>query len=234
MDRAQGSADEKVGGVAPRGKGSRFALTGLAFSALFLIAWFLVHGSPTYLATDAELTSYYGDDGNRRTAELVGLYVIPLAGIFFIWFMAALRDRYHRIARREHAMLSSVQVVAGALVVTSLFTVAAVELAVAWLADTSGAFDVDGVRSLLAVGEATSEIMALRSAAVFVLVSTARAKRAGFFPRPFAAASILTAVALLVVHQAIPWVTVLFPAWVASVSLLILLRRDAGTPIDEA
>ena len=234
MDLAQSSADEHVGGAAARGSGSRFALTGLAFSGLFLVAWVLIRESPTYLATDAELTSFYGDAGNRRNAELAGLYVIPLAGIFFIWFMAALRDRYHRIARREHAMLSSVQVVAGALVVTSLFTVAAVELAVAWLADTSGTFDVDGVRSLLAVGEATSEIMALRSAGVFILVSTARARRAGFFSRPVAAASILIAVTLLVVHQAVPGVTVLFPVWVAGVSLLILLRRDAGIAIDEA
>ena len=233
MNLTPRSEDEHLEDAA-HGSGSRFALTGLAFAGLFLIAWALIRQAPSYLATDAELTSYYDDAGNRRTAELVGLYVMPLAGIFFIWFMAALRDRYHRIARREHAMLSSVHVVAGALVVTSLFTVAAVELAVAWLANSSGTFDVDGARSLLALGKATSEIMALRSAAVFVLVSTARATRAGFFPRPFAVASILTAVALLVVHQAVPWVTVLFPIWVAGVSLLILLRRDAGTSIDEA
>ncbi len=215
-------------------RGSRFALTGLAFCALFLVAWVLVQDAPGFEASDGELAAFYGDAGNRRNAELVGLYVIPLAGIFFIWFMAALRDRYQRIARRENTMLSSVHVVAGALVVTSLFTVAAVELAVAWLAGGSGAFDVDGARALLAVGKATSEIMALRSAAVFIFVSTARARRAGFFPRPFAAGSVVVALALLLVHEAVPAVTLLFPAWVAGVSLLILLRRDAGTQIDEA
>ena len=215
-------------------KGSRFALTGLAFAVLFLVAWVLVHESPGFRASNAELEEYYGNADNRRNAVLVGLYVIPLAGIFFIWFMAALRDRYQRIARRENAMLSSVHVVAGALVVTSLFTVAAVELAVAWLAETAGSFDVDGARSLLAVGEATSEIMALRSAAVFIFVSTARAQRAGFFPRAFAVASVVIAVALLAVHQSVPAVTLLFPAWVAGVSLLILLRRDAGTLIEDA
>ena len=215
-------------------KGSRFALTGLAFSLLFLIAWLLLRASPSFTATDAELATYYGDDGNRRTAELVGLYVIPLAGIFFIWFMAALRDRYQRSARRENTVLSSAHVVAGALVVTSLFAVAAVELAVAWLADGPGAFDTAGARAILAVGAATSEIMALRSAAVFIFVSTARARRSGFFPRPFAAASVIIAVALLVVHQEVPAVTLLFPAWVAGVSLLILLRRGAGEQIEEA
>lgn len=210
------------------------ALTGLAFAATYLVAWSLMRGAPSYQASDADLTAFADDADGLRRLEVAGLYVIPLAGIFFIWFMAALRDRYHRIARREHTMLSSVQVVAGALVVTSLFTVAAMELGVAWLAGTAGTFDVEGARSLLVVGEATSEIMALRSAAVFVLVSTARARRVGLFPPAFAAASILTAVALLVVHQAVGWVTVLFPAWVAGVSLLIVLRRDAGASIDEA
>jgi hypothetical protein len=215
-------------------KGSRVAFTGLAFFVLFLVAWMLIRESPTYSASNAELMAYYDDVGNRRNAELAGLYVIPLSGIFFIWFMATLRDRYHRIARRENTMLSSVQVVAAALVVTSLFTVAAVELAVAWLAGAGQPFDLGAARSILALGEATSEIMALRSAAVFILVSTARARRAGFFPRPFAAVSVLVAAALLLIHQSVPVVTLLFPAWVAGVSLLILLRRDAGTPIEEA
>ena len=97
--------------------------------------------------------------------------------------MAALRDRYVRTARSEHTILSTAHVVAGALVVASLFTLAAVELAVAWLAEQGNPFDVDGARSLLALGQASSDIMALRSAAVFVGVSASRAVRSGLFPR---------------------------------------------------
>jgi len=215
-------------------QGSRIAAAGLLFSLLFLVAWFLVRGSPSFDATDEELLAFYGDPGNRRNAIAAGLYVIPLACIAFIWFMAALRDRYIRTATREHTILSTAHVVAGVLVVTSLFTLAAVELAVAWLGELSVPFDLGGARALLALGQAASEMMALRSAAVFVGVSASRAVRSGFFPRLYGALSLLTAVALLLVYSAMAWVALLFPAWVAATAVLILLRRRSYARADSA
>jgi hypothetical protein len=209
----------------PGTRGSRIALAGLVFSALFLIAWVLLRGSPSFDASDDALVSYYGDSDQRRNSMIAGLYAVPLAGIAFIWFMAALRDRSVHGAARETTILSTAHVVAGALVVTSLFTLAAVELAVVWLAETGDAIDVGGTRSLLALGEALLDIMAVRSAAVFVGISSARAVRSGLFPRSYAGLSLVTAVALLFVYEAVPWVTLLFPAWVAGSSVLILVRR---------
>jgi hypothetical protein len=215
-------------------RGSRIALAGFVFSALFVIAWILLRESPTFHATDEELADYYTDSSHRRDSTLAGLYVVPFAGVAFIWFMAALRDRYLRAATRENTILSTAQVVAGALVVTSLFALAAVELAVVWLADTGEFFDLDAARSLLAVGESTSDIMALRSAAVFVGVSATRAVRSGLFPRSYGALSMVTALALLLVYEAMPWVALLFPAWVAGSSVLILVRRRAIDVADGA
>jgi hypothetical protein len=208
-------------------RGSRIALAGFVFSALFVIAWLLLRESPPFDATNEELADYYLDPERRRNSTIAGLYVAPLAGIAFIWFMAALRDRYLRSASRENTILSTAQVVAGALVVTSLFTLAAVELAVVWLGETGDLFDVDSARSLLALGQSISDIMALRSAAVFVGVSASRAVRSGLFPRSYGALSMVTALALLLVYAAVPGVALLFPAWVAGSSVLILVRRRA-------
>jgi hypothetical protein len=222
-DNAPSSTSDALSGA----RGSRIAIAGLVFSALFVIAWFLLRGSPSFDATNQELVDYYGDPDQRRNSVIAGLYVIPFAGIAFIWFMAALRDRYLRLAAREDTILSTAHVVAGALVVTSLFTLAAVELAVAWLGETGESFDVNGARSLLAFGQAVSDIMALRAAAVFVGVSATRAVRSGLFPRSYGVLSLFTALALLLVYEALPAVTLLFPAWVAGSSVLILLRRRA-------
>jgi hypothetical protein len=219
-DPARVKATEELGGA----RGSRIALAGFLFSLLFLVGWLLTRGSPAFDATDEELVAYYGDPDQRSKAVVAGLYVIPLASIAFIWFMAALRDRYVRTATRENTILSTAHVVAGALVVTSLFTIAAVELAVAWLAE-SGVTGGESSRSLLALGQASSEIMALRSAAVFVGVSATRAVRSGLFPRPYGVLSMLVAVGLLFVYESVPGVTLLFPAWVAGSSVLILVRR---------
>jgi hypothetical protein len=218
----------------PGVRGSRVALAGLLFAALFLLAWLLLLESPSSDASDDELLAYYGSPDQRRGSMIAGLYVVPFAGIAFIWFMAALRDRYVRTATREHTILSTAHVVAGALVVVSLFTLAAVELAVVWLAEADHAFDVDGARSLLALGQASSDIMALRSAAVFVGVSASRGVRSGLFPRSFGAASLATALALLAANGAAPWVSLVFPAWVAASAVLILARRRSTEMADGA
>jgi hypothetical protein len=221
------AAPSRVADAFPGERGSRVAIAGLVFSALFVLAWLLLRESPPFDATDEVLLDYYGDPDQRRDSMIAGLYVVPLAGITFIWFMAALRDRYLRRVTRENTILSTAHLVAGALVVTSLFTLAAVELAVVWLADAGEAFDVDAARSLLAVGDSLSDIMALRSAAVFVAVSATRAVRSGLFPRSYGVLSLVTALTLLLVYEAQPWVALLFPAWVAGSSVLILLRRRA-------
>jgi hypothetical protein len=210
------------------------AYAGLLFSALFLVAWLLVRDSPSFDATDAQLADYYADPDKRRAAILAGLYVIPLAGIAFIWFMSALRDRYMRTVRGENVILSTAHVVSGSLVVVSLFTLATVELAVAWTAEKGSSFDVDGARSLLALGQASSEIMALRSAAVFVGVSASRAVRSGLFPKAFGVVSFLVALGLLFVYEAVPVVSLLFPAWVAGSAVLILVRRRALATAEQA
>lgn len=220
-------------GVPTGVRGSRIALAGLLFAGLFLAAWLLLRSSPRFDATDQQLRAYYEDPDQRRASIIAALYVVPLAAIAFIWFMAALRDRYVR-SSREHTILSTAHVVAGTLVVVSLFLLATVELSVGWLAETSEALDVDGARALLALGQASSDIMALRAAAVFVAISATRGVRSGLFPRAFGALSVLVAVTLLFVYSSVPWVSLLFPAWVAASSIMILIRRRDGGQVDGA
>jgi hypothetical protein len=216
----------------PGVRGSRVALAGRLFAALFLLAWLLLLDSPSVDATDDELVAYYGNADQRRDSTIAALYVIPFAGIAFIWFMAALRDRYLRTATREHTILSTAHVVAGALVVVSLFTLAAIELGVVWLAESGDSFDTDGARALLALSQASSDIMALRSAAVFVGVSASRAVRSGLFPRAYGAVSLVTALALLGAPDSATWVSLVFPLWVATSAVLVLLRQRSREAAD--
>jgi len=76
--------------------------------------------------------------------------------------------------------------------------------------------------------------MALRSAAVFVGVSSTRAVRSGLFPRSYGVLSLVAALALLLVYGAVAGVILLFPAWVAGSSVLILIRRRAIDVADGA
>jgi hypothetical protein len=76
--------------------------------------------------------------------------------------------------------------------------------------------------------------MTLRAAAVFVAISTSRGVRSGLFPRAFGALSVLVALTLLFVYASVPWVGLLFPAWVAASSILILIRRRGAGAADDA
>jgi len=217
-----GSRDEVLAAV----RGSRAAVAGLVFSGLFVTGWLLLRQSPGLDDTDAEIIEYYADSGNRRASALAGLYIVPFAAIAFIWFLAALRDRYVRAAARENTLLSTVHLVAGALFAASLFIVSAIELALVWLADeAAGTIDVSSARAVLAFGEANADIMALRSAAVFVAVSSTRAVRSGLFPRVYALIGLLIAITLLLVYDNWPVTALLVPAWVGVSSILVLVAR---------
>jgi hypothetical protein len=65
-------------------------------------------------------------------------------------------------------------------------------------------------------------------------VSATRAIRSGLFPRSYGVLSLVTALALLLVYEAVPGIGLAFPAWVAGTSVLILVRRRAAQNTDGA
>ncbi len=216
-------------------RGSRAALAGIVFSLLFVIGWLLVLDSPGIDATDDEILSFYTDPRRRRSSLLAGVYVVPFAAVAFVWFLAALRDRIVRASRLEHAMFSAVQLISGTVFVTALFAVGATELAGVWMAEAvvDDAIDIDATRAVIGIGTAFAQIVALRSSAVFIAVSSTRATRAGLFPRWFGLVGTVAAGALLFVATAWRPVVLLIPLWVLGTSIIILSRRrNLDQPID--
>ena len=104
-------------------RGSRAALAGGVFAILFVLGWSLMQQSPPLDAPADELVDYFTDPDQRRASLIAGLYVVPFAGIAFIWFMAALRDRYVRSGARENVLLSTVHLIAGTLFVSAVFAI---------------------------------------------------------------------------------------------------------------
>lgn len=216
-------------------RGSRAALAGFVFSILFAIGWLLLQRSPPVGAADKEILDYFTSVGGRRNSRLAGLYVIPFAGIAFIWFMAALRDRIVRAGGREHAVLSTVQLISGTVFVAALFAVGAAELSTVWVAESAGGptLDIDAARGIIALGAATAQIVAIRASAVFIAVSTTRAMRAGLFPRWFCYTGFAMALALLVVATTWRPVVLVIPAWVLAASFVVIAQRlNRSEPIE--
>ena len=75
-------------------------------------------------------------------------------------------------------------------------------------------------------------VYAMRMAAVFILTTTTLAVRLRLIPRWLAVVGYLTAAALLLTVGVIPWLELLFPAWVFvfSVHILVVTMRARATP----
>lgn len=207
-------------------RGNRAAAAGLIFCALYVVGYLAARGYPQAAWNDAEIREYYQSDGDQL--RFVALYLVPAAGIAFLWFLAVFRDHVVRLAGTENTMLSTVQLLTGAIYVTMQFSAAAT-MATVPLALEYGALSVtqiDAVRPLLLLGDTIMIVFALRAAGVFMIAGTTRALRSGLFPRWFAVASYLLALVLMVTTASARGFVLIFPLWIGAVSVLILLRHQ--------
>ena len=82
------------------------------FSVLFTISLLLISAVPSADATDEEIRLYYNSEA-ASSAVTVGLYIMPFAGIAFIWFAVALRMWAELSGRRQSILQSNLQFVSG-------------------------------------------------------------------------------------------------------------------------
>jgi hypothetical protein len=198
----------------PRGA----ALAGIAFSVLFAAAFV---GVRTAIPADPADAGEWLSDGSRRDALLLALGLVPFAGIAFLWFVGAVRDR---VGEAEDRFFATAFLGSGILFVGMLFVASAVAgglvVAAEGNADTilaSGAWEF-GRRT-------TYELMvvyAMRMAAVCTLAISTILLRARLAPRWLVASGYAISIVLLVTVGSVPWVELLFPAWVLVLSLHVL------------
>ena len=211
-------------------RGSRAAVAGLAFCLLYLASYLAMRDLPKASWSNAQILAYYAG-ADVGYLKLVTLYLVPLAGIAFLWFLAAFRERIVRLAGTESTMLSTVQMLSGAIYVAMQFSAAASIVTVVLTLDTGvpSPVRVEAVRPFLVLGDTILVVFALRAAAIFMMAGTTRALRSGLFPRWFAVLSYLLALTLVLTIAEVRAVSLIFPLWIGTVSVLILLRRQRLT-----
>jgi hypothetical protein len=220
---ADKGADTRIVGRAIRTPRSA-ALAGLAFSVLITIVLVLIR---TAVPLDPNDAGRWLSDSSRRDWVLLALGLVPFAGIAFLWFVGVVRDR---VGDAEDRFFATVFLGSGLLFVGMLFTAAAVAAALVISAGDDG--DALISSGAWAVGRRTSHELlnyAMRMAAVFTLATTTILLRTRLAPRWLVLAGYATGVLLLLITGFIPWVELLFPAWVFALSLFVLIasfRRD--------
>ncbi|MFJ7591094.1 hypothetical protein ACIQZO_27695 [Streptomyces sp. NPDC097617] len=184
-------------------------MAGIAFAVLLAVAIALMR-----IAVPSDDAASAPIDPDKRWAIQVALEIVPFAGIFFLWFMGALRAH---TGEAEDRFVATVFLGSGFVFVATLFASAAAAGTVL-SEDTPSDFGRHYAYTLLAT-------YAMRMAAVFVLATSTIGRMLNVFPKSLAMLGTLVGLVLLVVAAGVPWVEMVFPAWALVISVYILRVR---------
>jgi hypothetical protein len=194
------------------------ALAGVLFALLF---------GTTLVLIRMRMPEGIGDSAGWLTDERSGILtatvLMPFAGISFLWFIAVVRDGF---GRYEDRFFSMVFLGSGLLFLAMMFVAPAV--AAGLVASNTAVTDAAAHAEVVEFGKmvvlAASKTYALRMAAVFMISLATIWLKTALMPRWLVGLSYLAALTLLLASDLSLWITLVFPVWVLTVSVLILAR----------
>jgi hypothetical protein len=203
------------------------ALAGILFTVLFSSTLVLIRLSIP--ADPADAGTWLKE---RAGTVSLALSLLPFAGIAFLWFIGVVRDRMGHL---EDQFFSTVFFGSGLLFLAMTFVSAALAGGVlATYALESNKLIDSGMYTLIrTVMYRITSVYAIRMAGVFMISLATIWVRTRLMPRWLAVLTYALALGLLLTISSSPWVTLIFPAWVCTVSIYILaanLRSPSSTP----
>jgi hypothetical protein len=199
---------------------------GALHAVLFLAAYRLLGMNPGPRAADAELVEFYASDDRRRLV-LTGLYLMPFAGIAFLWFCTALRAWLRAGSTRPDDVVAGLQLASGILYVALFFAGAAAAAALAVSAEHArGPIDPFVARQLPQLGQLLLVGFGMRMAAMFVFTTSRLVRLTGLLPRWFALAGLGVGLFLLLSTSFDRRLVLVFPVWLLALCALLLLAGD--------
>ena len=201
-------------------------VAGIIFSVLFTVALILLRDS---LGRGLSTQDVMDKVTAGSTAALIGLYMVPFAGIAFLWFIGAVRDR---IGEREDKFFATAFFGSGLLFVAMLFAAAAVigGLVAGNRFGTATPTDLATVGFARSVGYSFLFVYAAKVAGVFTLATSTIMRRV-HWPRWTSWSGLATAAVLILSFAFFEPIVLLFGLWVAAISVHLLVtggRRAGG------
>jgi hypothetical protein len=206
------------------------AYAGGIFALLMILSLLTIHFAlPAKPADNADrlLTS------PERQFLLVGLGLVPFAGVAFLWFIGVLRDR---IGEREDKFFATVFLGSGVLFVAVLLVAEALTTAMVLSVNPSGQ---SGAVITPVWWEFTRNLSgqllqaALQMAGVFTTATSTLLLRTGAAPRWLAWTGAVLSVILILGVFFSAWPGLLFPIWILALSISVLIEvQRSGTAIE--
>jgi len=204
------------------------ALAGILFSLLIMTSMILLYNSAT--ANPADVGSEWLETWSG--AATVVLFLVPFAGIAFLWFTGVIRDL---LGDREDRFFATIFFGSGIILVVMLFTWAAAFGAI--LGTYAVAADVLVDTDILIYGIVfMNQIIGnyfLRMAAVYMLSIGSLWIRTDAVPRWLVIVTYVVALGFLLFASILREARFIFPAWVLVVSVYILILNYRRTQNQE-
>ena len=197
------------------------AIAGIAFVVLYVVRFVWFFDTPDSDAPVREWTEYFRDSGNR-TASILGGYTQLLAGLAFLCFIWALRNRLRR-AEGSSEGLSTLAWGSGLVFVGLVFVSAAAIMTVAAGVEFGEGPVPNGefARQMEGLGMGLLLLFGLFSVGVCIAAVSGSARRTGALPRWLVIAGFVVAVIVGVLGVIfIPQILLLL--WVLAVSIVML------------
>jgi len=199
---------------------------GCAHALLFALAYGLLVSTPGVQASDEAIVDFY-QSGRQRLLILAGLYLMPFAGITFLWFSVALRVCLQ--SPRVSELLSGIQLASGILYVALFFaSAAAFSVMAASIQFSHAPVDPVVARQLPQYGATLMLGFAMRMAAMFVFTTSRLGRMSGWLPAWFAHVGLVVGLFLLLCVGFDRVLVLVFPAWLVAVSVVLLVRSGAA------
>lgn len=193
----------------PRAAGLAGILFGLLLGTAIVLVRLAVPEHPA--SAGAWLT-----DSSRRSAVQAALDLVPFAGISFLWFLAAVRDR---IGEREDRFFATVFIGSGLVFVAVLLCAAA---AAGGMLATAGGTDPQ----LWGFGHSFAYTLlteySMRMAAVFAFCTSTIGRRLRVLPRALVWFGWLVGLALIAGAGSVAWLELAFPVWAVVIGGYVL------------
>jgi len=199
-------------------------VAGILFSVLFAASVVMARSfmMPESMGPVADLTNMTID-----SVAIVPAYLMPFAGIAFLWFIGVVRDR---VGVLEDRFFATVFLGSGIVFVAMLFAAASVAAGLLTIKQPSA----EVIELGQAIARAMFYMFGARSAGVFTLVTSMIMLRTGTLPKWTALVGLAVGLVLLLGVQAFELIILLFPAWVAFISVIVLVASSAEGGLDDA
>ncbi|MBR0774763.1 hypothetical protein JQ543_15545 [Bradyrhizobium diazoefficiens] len=198
------------------------AIAGVVFSLLLFAVFILMRHS---VPRDPLETGAWLHTG--ATNVVIALNLVPFAGVAFLWFVGALRDK---LGAREDQFFATVFLGSALLLLAMLFAAAAVVGAIILAFHAAPEVLVNSATFHFGRGLAYGmiNIYVVKTACVFMVTTSTIGVYTGFTPRWLAYGGYAVAAALMVGSYFFDWSLLVFPVWVMLVSISILTDKGAA------